>query len=107
MLVGFPLLLIPFAFFNMAVFLLNMPFTDTVFSIPLGPDREMPVDLGDLIVASGILRIRANLTRPVTTSTLSVAKATTNRDVVVTKRRRRSNLSRSWELVISEGAVVL
>ena len=55
MLVGFPLLLIPFAFFNMAVFLLNMPFTDTVFSIPLGPDREMPVDLGNLIVGIGIL----------------------------------------------------
>jgi hypothetical protein len=65
MLAGFPLLLIPFAFFNMAVFLLNMPFTDTVFSIPLGPDREMPVDLGDLIVGIGILLLWIELVKAV------------------------------------------
>jgi hypothetical protein len=65
MLVGFPLLLIPFAFFNMAVFLLNMPFTDTVFSIPLQPGREMAVDLGDLIVAIGILLLWIELVKAV------------------------------------------
>jgi hypothetical protein len=65
MLVGFPLLLIPFAFFNMAVFLLNMPFTEPVFSIPLQPDREMPVELGDLIVAIGILLLWIELVKAV------------------------------------------
>ncbi|HYZ44256.1 MAG TPA: hypothetical protein VE667_05310 [Xanthobacteraceae bacterium] len=65
MLVGFPLLIIPFAFFNMAVFLLNMSFTETVFSIPLPPDREMPVDLGDLIVAIGILLLWIELVKAV------------------------------------------
>lgn len=65
MLVGFPLLIIPFAFFNMAVFLLNMSFTETVFSIPLQHDREMPVDLGDLIVAIGILLLWIELVKAV------------------------------------------
>jgi hypothetical protein len=63
-LIAFPLLLLPFAFFNIVVFLLNnMPFTETVFTIPLASepnmplvfDRSMPVRLGDLIVAIGML----------------------------------------------------
>ncbi len=54
-LIAFPLLLIPFALYNMIVFLLNMPFTDTVFVIPLVPNRRMPVNIGDLLVALGML----------------------------------------------------
>jgi len=63
-LIAFPLLLLPFAFFNIVVFLLNnMPFTETVLTIPLASepnmppvfDRSMPVTLGDLIVAVGML----------------------------------------------------
>jgi hypothetical protein len=63
-LIAFPLLLLPFAFFNIVVFLLNnMPFTETVFSIPLVSqptmppvfDRSVPVTVGDLIVAMGML----------------------------------------------------
>ena len=47
-LIAFPLLLIPFAFYNMIVFLLNMPFTDTVFSIPLmSRTPACPGDAGD------------------------------------------------------------
>ena len=48
-------LIIPFAFFNMIVFLLNMPLTETVFTIPLDFDRQMPVAIGDFIVAIGML----------------------------------------------------
>jgi hypothetical protein len=63
-LIAFPLLLLPFAFFNIVVFLLNsMPFTDAVFTIPLASEpniplvfnRSMKVTLGDLIVAIGML----------------------------------------------------
>jgi hypothetical protein len=63
-LIAFPLLLLPFAFFNIVVFLLNnMSFSETVFTIPLAAeptmppvfDRSMPVTLGDLIVAIGML----------------------------------------------------
>ena len=56
-LIAFPLLLIPFALYNMIVFLLNMPFTDTVFAIPLGAQRTMPVTTGDLIVVVAILML--------------------------------------------------
>ena len=63
-LIAFPLLLLPFAFFNIVVFLLNnMPFTEPVFTIPLMSeptippvfDRAMPVTTSDLIVAIGML----------------------------------------------------
>ena len=54
-LIAFPLLLIPFALYNIVAFLLDMPFTGTVFSIPLVAGRHMPVATGDLIVALGML----------------------------------------------------
>jgi hypothetical protein len=54
-LIAFPLLLIPFALYNMIAFLLNMPFTDTVFVIPLVSNRSMPLNVGDLLVALGML----------------------------------------------------
>jgi hypothetical protein len=54
-LIAFPLLLIPFALYNMIAFLLNMPFTDTVFVIPLLSNRSMPLNVGDLLVALGML----------------------------------------------------
>jgi hypothetical protein len=56
-LIAFPLLLIPFALYNMIAFLLNMPFTDTVFAIPLMADRRLPVTTGDLLVMLGMLLI--------------------------------------------------
>jgi len=54
-LIAFPLLLIPFALYNMIIFLLNMPFSDTVFSIPLMSERRMPVTAGDLLLAVAML----------------------------------------------------
>jgi hypothetical protein len=54
-LIAFPLLIIPFALFNMILFLLHMPFTDTVFSIPLGHDRELALSLGDLLIIYSML----------------------------------------------------
>src|SRR5919106_1878545 len=76
-LIAFPLLIIPFAFFNIVVFLLNMPLTDVgnsaVFTIPLASeasfppvfDRSMPVTLGDLTVAIGILLLYVELIKSV------------------------------------------
>jgi hypothetical protein len=54
-LIAFPLLLVPFSLYNMVAFLLNMPFGDTLFSIPLLTKAQMPVTTGDLIVAIAIL----------------------------------------------------
>ena len=49
-LIGFPLLLIPFALYNIVAFVLNMSLSDTAFSTPLLEERSMPVSTGDLIV---------------------------------------------------------
>ena len=56
-LIAFPLLLIPFALYNMIIFLLNLPFTDTVFNIPLLEGRRMPVTTGEIIVAIALLML--------------------------------------------------
>jgi hypothetical protein len=56
-LIAFPLLLIPFALYNMIILLLNLPFTDTVFAIPLMEGRRMPVTTGDIIVAIALLML--------------------------------------------------
>src|SRR5262249_6533276 len=65
-------LIIPFAFFNMVVFLLNMPFTETVFTIPLVSDRQMPVAIGDLIVAIGMLLLYIEVVTAVRTGGRSI-----------------------------------
>jgi hypothetical protein len=54
-LIAFPLQLIPFALYNMIAFLLNMPFTDTLFSIPLLAGSRLPVTTGELLLAIAIL----------------------------------------------------
>ncbi len=56
-LIAFPLLLIPFALYNMIIFLLNLPFTDTVFAIPLMEGRRIPVTTGDIIIAIALLML--------------------------------------------------
>ena len=54
-LIAFPLLLVPFALYNMIAFLLNMPFTDTLFTLlPLSKAR-LPVTTGDLLVVVAML----------------------------------------------------
>ena len=76
-LIAFPLLLIPFAFFNIVVFLLNMPLSDeeksAVFELPLASeptmplvfDHSMPVTIGDFIVAVGILLLYVEVLKSV------------------------------------------
>ena len=76
-LIAFPLLLIPFAFFNIVVFLLNMPLSDeeksAVFELPLASeptlplvfDHSMTVTMGDFIVAVGILLLYVEVLKAV------------------------------------------
>jgi hypothetical protein len=54
-LIAFPLLLIPFVLYNMIIFLLNMPFSEEVFSLPLLEGRSLPVTTADLLVMLGVL----------------------------------------------------
>jgi hypothetical protein len=54
-LIAFPLLLIPFTLYNIVVFILNLPFTDVLFSIPLVAGARVAVTTGDLLVIIGML----------------------------------------------------
>jgi hypothetical protein len=54
-LIAFPLLLIPFALYNMIAFLLSMNFGDEVFSIPMLSGERMAVSTGDILVLLGVL----------------------------------------------------
>jgi hypothetical protein len=54
-LIAFPLLLIPFALYNMVAFLLNMPVGDTLFMIPLPSHTRMAVTFGDALVVLSML----------------------------------------------------
>jgi hypothetical protein len=54
--VGFPLLLIPVALYNIIVFLMpTVSFSDTLVKVPLISGAEWPVTLTDVLVALGIL----------------------------------------------------
>src|SRR6266404_710457 len=53
--VGFPLLLIPLAIYNIVVFLMpGVSLADPLFKLPLMSDAEWPVTLSDLLLAIGI-----------------------------------------------------
>jgi hypothetical protein len=76
-LIAFPLLLIPFAFFNIVVFLLNMPLSDeeksAVFELPLASEPTLPlvfdhsltITIGDFIVAVGIFLLYVEVLKAV------------------------------------------
>jgi hypothetical protein len=54
--VGFPLLLIPLAVYNIVVFLMSgVSFTDALFSLPLPSGAAWPVTLSDILIALGIV----------------------------------------------------
>ncbi len=50
-LIAFPLLLIPFALYNMSVFLLDLSPSHEIATLPLLTDSRMSISLGDAIVA--------------------------------------------------------
>jgi hypothetical protein len=54
-LIAFPLLLIPFALYNMVAFLLDLSFDDTLLELPLLAQRTMPVTTGDALMILGVL----------------------------------------------------
>jgi hypothetical protein len=54
-LIAFPLLLVPFALYNMIAFLLDLSFSDILFNIPLASRRTLPVSTGDFLVLLWVL----------------------------------------------------
>ena len=60
--VGFPLLLIPLAIYNIIVFLMpGVSFTDPLVKLPLMSGAEWPVTLSDVLLALGILLLLAEV----------------------------------------------
>jgi len=56
MFIGFPLLLIPFAIYNILAFLTpGVSFTDPLLTIPMLSGGEWQISVGDLLVMLGIL----------------------------------------------------
>jgi len=54
--VGFPLLLIPLAVYNIIVFLMpGVSMTETLFRVPLMSGTEWPITLSDMLLALGML----------------------------------------------------
>jgi hypothetical protein len=54
-LVGFPLLLIPLAIYNIIAFLFNLGFKDTLFSVPMMSGIDLGVTTSDLLLILSIL----------------------------------------------------
>jgi hypothetical protein len=54
-LVGFPLLLLPLAIYNMIAFLFNLGFDDKVFTLPMMSGATLGVTTGDLLIIFSIL----------------------------------------------------
>src|SRR5215813_7714707 len=54
-LAAIPLLIIPFALYNIIAYLLNTDFHQTVMSVPLLSGHVMDVSTGDLLVLFGVL----------------------------------------------------
>ena len=54
-LVGFPLLIVPFAIYNIIAFLFDLGFADTVFSIQMMSGATLGVTTGDLLIILSIL----------------------------------------------------
>ncbi|ARP99433.1 hypothetical protein [Pseudorhodoplanes sinuspersici] len=54
-LVGFPLLLIPLALYNIIAFLFGLGFGDTVFTVPMMSGATLSVSTGDLLIILSIL----------------------------------------------------
>ena len=63
-LIAFPLLLIPFALYNMIAFLLDMQFSTTLFILPLLSGSNMPVSTGDMLVMLALLLLYSRFSRP-------------------------------------------
>ena len=71
-LIAFPLLLIPFALYNMIAFLLNTDFHQRVFGVPLLSGKSMDVSTGDLLVLFAVLIIYAEILKSTRFSTRAI-----------------------------------
>ena len=67
LLVGFPLLLIPFAIYNILGFLLRFNFQETVFSVTMLSKATLVLTSGALVVVVGIFLLYAEIVKAINT----------------------------------------
>ena len=59
---GFPLLLVPFAIYNMVAFLMpGISWTDTVTSVPMMSGGVWTMSLGDMLIAASVIFLFAEM----------------------------------------------
>jgi hypothetical protein len=71
-LVGFPLLLIPFAIYNMIAFLFGTGFNDTLFTIPMMSKATLNVTTSDLLLILAIFLLFIEIVKATRVGTRSI-----------------------------------
>src|SRR5215510_5148713 len=71
-LTAIPLLLIPFALYNLIAFVLDTDFHQTMFSVPLLSGKSMDVSSGDLLVLFAVLLLYAEILKSTRFSTKAI-----------------------------------
>jgi hypothetical protein len=71
-LVGFPLLLIPFAIYNMVAFLFGTGFNDTLFTIPMMSKATLSVTTSDLLLILSIFLLFIEIVKATRVGTRSI-----------------------------------
>jgi len=67
-----PLLIIPFALYNIIAYLVNTDFHQTVFSVPLISGHVMAVSTGDVLVLLGVLLLYVEILKSTRFSTKAI-----------------------------------
>lgn len=62
-LIAIPLLLIPFALYNMITFLLNLTFSETLFGLSLLSGARLSVTAGDVLIVVGVLLLYVEIVK--------------------------------------------
>ncbi len=71
-LIGFPLLLIPFAIYNMIAFLFRAGFSDTLFTIPMLSKATLNVTTSDLLIILSIFLLFVEILKATRIGTRSI-----------------------------------
>lgn len=69
---GFPLLIIPFALYNILAFIFGTNFTAPFFSLPMLSGLTLPLSIGDLLVAMSILLLYVEILKSTRMSTRAI-----------------------------------
>ncbi len=69
---AFPLLIIPFALYNIIAFVSGTTFTAPVFELPMLSGMRLPLSVGDLLVALGIMLLYVEILKSTRLSTRAI-----------------------------------